>query len=414
MEQPAQRRDLTGNQFGDNAAVHQGDNLDRLLPQMMKHCSVALWGLGPRKTQIALDYAYRQCEDDNCSVFWVHADSEATFVHDYQAIAKELSIDRSLKNEDLLIAATEQATEQTMNLCEYIPRGTVSWTSCDERIVGALVGARRGIEVARMTSDEAQNLLQITRIKETRKEEIETATLLQELQWPPLAISQAGAYMRRTLIPIKERNVPNSILETEIAYRILHIIAFLDYQNLPYEILAAACKYDGEDPTQQPEELAIIQAITRLKELSFIGVRGLVQEATRYGLSVRKAMKNGEENITMDLFSILDQKTWPECEKYLIYAMRLGEWAELCGEEAEIASLLRQWREKGLINLRGLELRRKVLGEKHLDTIRSMAYLAITYYAQGRYNLQREMLGEKHPDTIRSMADLATTYNMQG
>lgn len=242
----------------------------------------------PRKTQIALDYAYRRCEDDNCSVFWVHADSEATFVHDYQAIAKELDIDRSLKSEDLLVAvrrrieaqpkwvlildnaddltlfgvrqATEQSTEQTTNLCEYIPRGTVLWTSRDERIVGTLVGARRGIEVARMTPDEVQNLLQITRNKETRKEEMETATLLEELQWLPLAISQAGAYMRRTSTPVKEylsllaqskqrwdllkatevdrhrrRNVPNSILETwsisidrvrlesEMAYRILQL-----------------------------------------------------------------------------------------------------------------------------------------------------------------------------------------------
>ncbi|KAH7124375.1 hypothetical protein EDB81DRAFT_664698 [Dactylonectria macrodidyma] len=29
-------------------------------------------------------------------------------------------------------------------------------------------------------------------------------------------------------------------------------------------------------------------------------------------------------------------------------------------------------------------------------------------------NLRRSVLGEKHPDTIRSMADLAATYHTQG
>ena len=51
-----------------------------------------------------------------------------------------------------------------------------------------------------------------------------------------------------------------------------------------------------------------------------------------------------------------------------------------------------------------------MLGEKHPDTIESMASLADTYYQQGRsreaeeidvevLDLRREVLGEKHPDT---------------
>lgn len=53
------------------------------------------------------------------------------------------------------------------------------------------------------------------------------------------------------------------------------------------------------------------------------------------------------------------------------------------------------------------------------------SYLATTHHVQGRdeedlgisikvLDLRREVLGEKHPDTIRSMADLATTYHTQG
>jgi hypothetical protein len=49
----------------------------------------------------------------------------------------------------------------------------------------------------------------------------------------------------------------------------------------------------------------------------------------------------------------------------------------------------------------------------------------VTYGQQGRLKeaeeigvevlaLQKEILGEKHPDTIRSMANLAVTYRWQG
>jgi hypothetical protein len=59
-----------------------------------------------------------------------------------------------------------------------------------------------------------------------------------------------------------------------------------------------------------------------------------------------------------------------------------------------------------------------VLGEKHPDTIWSMANLAATYHSQGRYGeaepmkikvleLRREVLGEEHPDSLQTMHDLA-------
>ena len=54
-----------------------------------------------------------------------------------------------------------------------------------------------------------------------------------------------------------------------------------------------------------------------------------------------------------------------------------------------------------------------------------MASLATTYYALGRYEedekmsrevlaRRREFLGEKHPETVQSMAELAATYHELG
>lgn len=72
-----------------------------------------------------------------------------------------------------------------------------------------------------------------------------------------------------------------------------------------------------------------------------------------------------------------------------------------------------------------LEKRKKVLGEKHPDTLESMNNLAVVYQSQGHYLkamglieqallLTKEVLGEKHEDTLRCMANLAVNYQYLG
>ncbi|KAK0765906.1 hypothetical protein N5P37_001846 [Trichoderma harzianum] len=402
MQRPALcQREIGSTQFGNNTTIHQDNNtyhlhlplrpaqpvihiipyprnedlvgrpdlvekLNMLLPQTSHtYCSAALWGLGGSgKTQIALNYAYERRDKGNCSVFWVHADSEATFSQDYKTIAQAFGVDQQLKGEDLLAAVrdqieaqpdwvlildnaddlqvfgVDQARERTKSLYRYIPRasvGTVLWTSRDARIAGTLVGPRRGIKVARMESDEAEELLTIARDLETNEEELETAALLEELQWLPLAITQAGAYMRRTSTSAKEYSsllaqskrrwqlfkeeefdrhrrdgVPNNVLETwsisidrlrqesEITYNILHVLAYVANQNISHEIITTILTRSDSNLVQPGIlEAEATKAVTRLKEFSFLGMQRmedgsrsyemhkLVQEAARYGLTQR-------------------------------------------------------------------------------------------------------------------------------
>ncbi|UKZ77130.1 hypothetical protein TrVFT333_004848 [Trichoderma virens FT-333] len=446
MERPASyQREVGKAQFGNNTTIHQDNNtytlhlplrpapaairiipyplnedivnrpdlvnkLNALLPQTSNtYRSAALWGLGGSGT--------------SCPVFWVHADNEATFSQDYKKIAREFHIDESLKGEELLAAVCDriaalpdwvlildnaddlrlfgvgQAPGQTKNLFQYIPRspmGTVLWTSRDAHIAGTLVGTRRGIKVSRMNYNEAEELLTIARDLETNEEESETAALLEELQWLPLAVTQAGAYMRRTSTSAKEYlsllaqskrrwdilkenefdrhrrpDMSNNVLETwsisidrlrqesEIAYNILHVIAYVANQNIPHEIITTALKR-SDNNLVQPEkiEAEATRAITRLKEFSFIGIHQmedgsrsyemhkLVQEATRYGLSVWKprvlhkgaSKKEAEQyfssvalRVILDLFPSSKPETWTQCEKqpgfsseYLVSFMAVG------------------------------------------------------------------------------------------
>ena len=72
-----------------------------------------------------------------------------------------------------------------------------------------------------------------------------------------------------------------------------------------------------------------------------------------------------------------------------------------------------------------MDMRKKLLGAEHPDTLISMANLAITYRDQGRWNeaeklqvqvmdTSKKLLGAEHSHTLTSMANLATTYWNQG
>ncbi|RKK62226.1 hypothetical protein BFJ66_g1033 [Fusarium oxysporum f. sp. cepae] len=507
-------------------------HLNTLLPPKSENQSAALYGLGGSgKTQIALEYAYRRCRDQDWSVFWVQADNETTFTQGYKAIARAMGIGDGLDGEKLLVAVREgieklprwllvldnaddlrlfgiasrasadtpyrpgeEPTRGSTSFRDFLPQGatgTMLWTSRDGGIVGPLVGEKRGLFIGRMSIEEAMKLFGKWRGEETNSEEADDARrLVEELQWLPLAISQAGAYLRKTSMPIREYlsrltegkerwrilkrtehdrhrlGVPNSVLETwsisierirqdnEMAYKILHVIAYVNNQSIPFAILTAAGLLDAEEweaPSREDEE-RVLDAVARLKDFAFIGLQlsegkarhiyemhKLVQEATRYGLSKstddEMYFSRAALQIVTSLFPGRHRKKVEEYEEYVAHAVAVGEWAATCEQEEAASELLDRvsdylydrgrWREREPVDGRILELRQQALGEEHPDTIRSMANLATTYHAQGRYDedeeistrvleLRRKALGEEHPDTISSMADLATTYNTQG
>jgi tetratricopeptide (TPR) repeat protein len=74
---------------------------------------------------------------------------------------------------------------------------------------------------------------------------------------------------------------------------------------------------------------------------------------------------------------------------------------------------------------RALEARKRVLGEEHPDTLKSMSSLAVTLselddHIRARQlhekvlEVRRRMKGEEHPDTLKSMSNLAETLRDQG
>jgi serine/threonine protein kinase len=74
---------------------------------------------------------------------------------------------------------------------------------------------------------------------------------------------------------------------------------------------------------------------------------------------------------------------------------------------------------------RSLEIRRRVLGAKHPETLTSMEDVATLSFEEGLYaeaeksdrevlELRRQILGARHPDTLSSMSGLASSLSRQG
>jgi uncharacterized protein (DUF2164 family) len=84
-----------------------------------------------------------------------------------------------------------------------------------------------------------------------------------------------------------------------------------------------------------------------------------------------------------------------------------------------------RWNEAEQLEIQVMDITKKLFGAEHPDTLTSIANLASTYHNQGRYkeaeqldiqvmDMSKKLLGAEHPDTLNSMANLASTYNHQG
>ena len=90
---------------------------------------------------------------------------------------------------------------------------------------------------------------------------------------------------------------------------------------------------------------------------------------------------------------------------------RAAWFAETIGNIADAEMLARK----------AMKARKKVLGQEHEDTLRSVAMVGLAYKLEGRWDdaeklevevmeTSKTKLGADHPSTLTSMANLASTY----
>ncbi|KAF2732676.1 hypothetical protein EJ04DRAFT_607410 [Polyplosphaeria fusca] len=188
---------------------------------------MAIVGLGGTgKTQIALEFAYsvRKVEPDR-SIFWLPAISLETFEQACIAILALLDtqqIDQPSKNPKELLKRLLSSHGKWLLIVDnadniklmlgnegidaYLPRhedGQILFTTRYQEVAVVLAGSGI-IEVEEMGEQEAFGFFEASMVHKQAVDKTDTETLLQELNYLPLAISQAAAYINKNKIPVAE------------------------------------------------------------------------------------------------------------------------------------------------------------------------------------------------------------------
>jgi tetratricopeptide (TPR) repeat protein len=446
------------------------------------------------KTQIALEYAYR-CMDQG-HVFWVNAGSRETFNRDYREISRYVDLSPGTDDEVwlrvknwlesaasdqwlLILDNADDFSEFSESISRFIPqgaKGTVIVTTRSRQVASRL--DCEGVAVKMMEIGEATQLfLQLCDDFHAVHDAEAVPILLRELDYLPLAIASATAFMRSTKVspsnylewylePLNsarqrrkrlllkkfhiygEYEETTSVLNTHfvtfegiekqlpLAAYIIRLMAFLDRRGIPEELLVDSSLKGVKN------EILFRKAITTLLDFSLISaakdrktfeIHRMVQLSMEAFLSQHDIgiWKAKAFEVVWRLFPRnIEHENWHTCSIYLPHALVVTSNSD----GPKTSSLL--YRMAWFLMLQGdydnaeIHIRRCVrLQEEHgqsdLDILANIGMLALVLRYQGKYDQAEEMnrralegrktvLGQDHPDTLVSASDLALTLQYQG
>lgn len=400
----------------------------------------------------------------------MHGSTKATFKESYQSLADKLTLPRRhdpkinvlalvrdwlqrddvapwliiLDNADNFGALFDQAEESP--IASYLPKtsnGKVIVISRNLNIAERLIGSQRAImQVPIMGSAEALLLLQKKLI--SGFDESAAADLIYCLDYIPLAVNQAAAYINRRSISIcayikrfqdsdrqkssllrhdggdirRHENMSNSIavtwqvtfdqilLENPAAANLLSLLSCFQPQNIPQHMLSRyneglvsefgnnACDVLVDDI----DCLFAYSLISKSAEPHVYEMHSLVQVYTRAWRSELGHITRWDKlflQLASEQFPSGYFETWRECQLLLPHVERILERQP--GDEADIliwGLLLKNascymvergdYKKAAVLAKKSVDVRKELLGLDHLDTLTSMANLASTFWNQGR------------------------------
>ncbi|THV63944.1 hypothetical protein D6D28_10273, partial [Aureobasidium pullulans] len=456
-----------------------------LLQQRLSYPSarVALFGIGGvGKSQLAIEYCYRLRERlRDTWVLWIHASNAARFEESIRDAVDQLRIagrndpkadilqlfhswlqdQRNgtwlivLDNADKASYLLQPSTRNVVNtsdsgtnagrrrLYEYLPtcpQGSVIVTTRNREMAAKLVDDADMVTVEPMGEQIALDLLE-KRIG-LQSESKPARQLVAALEYMPLAISQAAAY-------IKQRGSRSSIQQylekfekdeksrtrlLSISFEHIHqyrrsaadllsLMSFFDHQGIPESILrlrhlprldadngSKQTLSDDGNTTDSSSELSadeeMEEDIITLRNYSFVSgtphgamfkMHRLVQIATLKWLKshdkdiywLEQSLLNLDEALPHD-----DYADWTECRALLPHA--------------RLAFNLKP-------ETRDASLHQASISNKAAAFLLSQGFAIDAHHlAKGSMASRRELLGDEHPSTLTSMANLAATYRDQG
>ncbi|KAF8534452.1 hypothetical protein BDD12DRAFT_895849 [Trichophaea hybrida] len=373
---------------------------------------------------------------------------------------------------------------RTEGLAEFIPRGTkgtVIVTTRNYELAGNLADVDV-LHKEKMSPGEAMQLFtkQCPTARDF-KQDSAISLLLEELHYLPLAIVQAAKYLRHNQVispsrylelfqktekellsipfsdPHRYANRETVIATFSITYRqvreqsplafsLLKLMACIDRQNIPHELLESSLSDEFEDEAMICEdEISRSEAISKLINLSLLTavergtayeMHSLVHASLDAFLSSIQEMDATVEWSLRILNGILPNgefENWTTWNLYLPHAVALTSKvkteslnsATILYNMSWYLELIGRFSEAEHAAQRSVTARISLLGQEHTDTSNSISNLASTYRNQGRWKeaevlevqvmeTRKRVLGQEHPSTLTSMANLASTYRNQG
>jgi tetratricopeptide (TPR) repeat protein len=378
-------------------------------------------------------------------------------------------------------AQISDITSHTRPLESFLPQtpnGMILITSRNRIAAINLVGTCGSIvQVEPMDEEDALALLN-TRVPFSESSKADAKALVQALERIPLAITHAAAYIN-TRAPMttmsdylelfrkseanqvrlldkkgfkdlrRDHSIRHAVIATwqisftqiqkteQSAADLLALMSMFDRQGVPISLLQNnTSQLDFDDALAPLLSFSLVRA--EIGKQSF-EMHRLVQLSMRSWLEADEQLSKWiKESIRVlsAAFPSGDYKTWADCQVLLPHAREVI--SHVTGDEEDVLNQAKIAFSTGwYLYLRGeyktaekavrmsVEVREKVLGPEHPDTLTSVSYFGSVLESQGKYVAaeamhrralegEEKVLGPEHPDTLTSVSDLGRVLERQG
>ncbi|RYP75597.1 hypothetical protein DL771_002297 [Monosporascus sp. 5C6A] len=433
------------------------------------------------KSQIAIHFAHHvHAASPEVSVFWVHGSTKARFEESYWSLADALALPRRrdpgvnvfalvrdwLQKEDvgpwlmivdnaddvdMFFPRDEREGDTQVPIASYLPKtgnGKILVTSRSLSAAEKLTGSHKAIiRIPTMDNSEA---LQLFRNKLNGcVDEDAAADLVRALDFIPLAVNHAAAYINRRAPRVSIRSylddfrkseerrgsllnsdvgdlrrhesVSNSVVmtwqvtfeqvryERPAAANLLALMSLFHPQNIPEYLLHGYCdsaldcgESDEDDNKDFEDDLDVLRGYSLINITAaqgFCEMHSLVQFCTQVWLSRfddLRRWKNLFLRLTSSHFPAGNYETWEQCQILLPHVQSvLNEqppeendqlgWSRLLTKVSWYMLMMGEYSKAERFARNAVKVTKGVLGEDHPDTLMSMGNLASTYADQGRW-----------------------------
>jgi tetratricopeptide (TPR) repeat protein len=423
-------------------------------------------GGGVGKTALVTEYAYRHRSQFD-TVWWVRAEEPASLVGDYADLATALGLAEAAQADQQFAALTvrrwleshnrwllvldnakapdtatglEAPLARLIDLLPQVLHGQVLVTSRD-------ASWEQHADLAELEVFSPDEAVAFLLVRSGSSDQATAAKIVELLGRLPLALEQAGAYLRETRLPLtgyldrllrfpaltvtkgrpRDRDPADTVATTwqvslELvrptpgAVELLEVCAFLGPEEIPRELFSQRldpppAEFDvvADDPFALDDAVAALRrfSLVRASEQELM-VHRLLQQVIREQLNpatgvarVGAAVRLLNEALPFGAFG--DPDLWPVCARLLPHALAAIEHAvPLKVEPLATASLLNsaadylhrraRYAEARALHERALAIREAHLGADHPDTASSLNNLARVLADQGAIDAARPLL----------------------